>query len=263
MGDLNGQVMFGLINIPVKVRTMTSPKRGAMTLRTLHKERPDGEPCLTPINEQKVCRACDMDVEADDLIKGYEVTKGNFLPLTEEELETAEDERSPLIELTKFVKAPDPMWVEKEYWLPAQNPEVQKLAEVYATFSDAMESTGLVGFGKAALWGKEKPVTVSGKLRMLTLQILYPSASFNEPPLPVPFPVKERELAEMVSILQDRADVLTDNDLVVESAERLKELVAAKINGTEWVAPEPVVVAPPTVDLLETLRSMKAEPVTL
>jgi len=249
---VKAQVSFSLMQIPVRVQTMTSEQKGRVSFRNLHST------CLTPINEQKVCRVCEVDVEVSDLVKGFEVTKGNFVTFTEEEVDQTSAARSPLIEITKFVPAPDPMWVDREYWLPPENPDVTPLARTYATFCDALERSGNVGIGKAALWGKERPVTVSARMRMLTLQVLHTQAEFNEAPLPCAFPVDDRELSQLLSLIKEYEDGIEESDVEVESDTRIKELVAAKVGGTVYVAPEPVAAEPPTVDLLETLRQIRA-----
>jgi DNA end-binding protein Ku len=248
---IKAQVSFRRIQIPVRVNVMTSETKGGTRFRNLHSE------CGSPINEQKVCRVCNMDLEPDDLVSGVEVTKGNFVTFTDEEKESVSAVKSPVIKIDKFVSAPDPMWVVQEYWLPAENPRLDVYAETYATFCDALERLGLVGLGKAALWGKERPVTVSATTRVLTMQLLHTQAEFNEAPLPVVFPVKETELEWLLSIMEEHKGQVEESDVEVESDRLLKELVASKMTGTEFVVPEPVSPEPPTTNLLETLREMQ------
>lgn len=247
---IKAQVSFGLIQIPVRVETMTSEKRRT-SFKTLHST------CTKPINEQKVCRSCGVDVEAGETVKGYEVTKGNFVTFTAEELDTIAAEKSTLVEIVKFVPAPDPAWVEREYWLPGEDPSVEPLARTYATFCDALEESGMVGIGKANLWGRERPVTVSASLRMLTLQILHTQDEWNDTPLPMTATVREAEFTLLLAQIGEFTDTIEESDVEVSSDVRLKEMVAAKVTGGQYTPPEAVEVAPPTVDLLDTLKQMK------
>src|SRR3989440_12340154 len=95
----NGSISFGLVNIPVGLALAT--QRQDVSFRTLHRE------CGTPIKQKRWCPVHERDVEADELVKGWEVAKGEFVLVEESDLEAVALQRSQSIEILRFVQLPD------------------------------------------------------------------------------------------------------------------------------------------------------------
>ena len=98
----NGSLSFGLVNIPVGLALATSPKARSsdVSFRQLHRE------CLTPIKQKRFCPVHDRELAPDEIVKGWEASKGQFVIVEEAELEaleTHDDSRS--IEISRFVQA--------------------------------------------------------------------------------------------------------------------------------------------------------------
>src|SRR5271154_7395622 len=94
----NGLISFGLVNIPVGLAPATAPSARAsdVQFRQLHRE------CLTPIKQKRWCPFHDVEVGPDEIVRGWEVAKGEFLPIEDEELEAIEQrDTSKLIEITR------------------------------------------------------------------------------------------------------------------------------------------------------------------
>ena len=150
----NGSISFGLVNIPVGLALATSG-RGSRTssFRTLHRE------CGTPIKQKRWCPVHERDVEADELVKGWEVAKGQFVIVEDADLEAvalADDSRS--IEITRFVPLDevDPIYFDRTYFLaPAAAPAQRR---PYVLLLRAMQETGMAAIGKFVLWGGPRRV---------------------------------------------------------------------------------------------------------
>src|SRR5919205_3008293 len=92
----NGSISFGLVNIPIGLAVAT--QRAEIAFRTLHRE------CGTPIKQKRWCPLHERDVEPDELVKGWEVSKGHFLMVEDGELESIALQRSQSIEIVRFVE---------------------------------------------------------------------------------------------------------------------------------------------------------------
>src|SRR5438552_17842940 len=111
----NGSVSFGLVNIPVGLAPATKPaaRQSDVSFRLLHRE------CGTPIKQKRWCPVHERDVEADELVKGWEVAKGEFVLVEESDLEAVALQRSQSIEILRFVELADvdPMYFDRTYYL--------------------------------------------------------------------------------------------------------------------------------------------------
>ena len=118
----NGSISFGLVNIPVGLAPATKPaaRQSDVSFRTLHRE------CGTPIKQKRWCPSHEREVEPDEIVKGWEVAKGQFVLVEDADLEAierADDSRS--IEITRFVELDevDPIYFDRTYFLvPAARP---------------------------------------------------------------------------------------------------------------------------------------------
>src|SRR5688572_3742259 len=105
-----GAISFGLVSIPVKLYTATQQKD--VRFRLLH--RKDN----APIVEKRFCTEEDVEVEWDDLVRGFEVAKGEYVVVEPEEIEAVEPESATTIEIGDFVELDeiDPIYFEKSYF---------------------------------------------------------------------------------------------------------------------------------------------------
>jgi DNA end-binding protein Ku len=133
-----GAISFGMVHVPVKLHSaVKSGGSGAVSLKMLRKKD------LCPIRMKRVCEGSEKEVPWDQITKGYEVRKGEFIEITPAELKEIEDARSEAIEILEFVKADaiDPRYYEKPYYVvPEKGGD-----RAYALLRDAMKETGTVG----------------------------------------------------------------------------------------------------------------------
>src|SRR5918999_4356644 len=118
----NGSISFGLVTIPVGLAPATKPaaRSSDVAFRQLHRE------CGTPIKQRRWCPVHEREVPNEELVKGWEVTKGEFVVVEDADLEAIEQrDTSRTIEITRFVDAVevDPIYFDRTYFLaPASAP---------------------------------------------------------------------------------------------------------------------------------------------
>jgi DNA end-binding protein Ku len=133
-----GSVAFGLVNIPVEMRSAVRTDR--ISFRLLHEED------LSPIKYERVCQADGEPVPWNEIVKGYEYEKGKFIVMTDEDFEAAAIESSRTIDILDFVKEEeiDPRFFETPYYLvPTKGGE-----KAYALLREAIRESGTIGIGK-------------------------------------------------------------------------------------------------------------------
>jgi DNA end-binding protein Ku len=158
----SGTITFGLVSVPVNLYPATRTNRAPLRMIG-----PEGEPLSRRYYSEKTGK----DVEADDMIRGYEIDKDKFVTITDEELERLAPEKTRDINLTLFVKEETipAVYFERGYFLsPAGNSE-----KAYKLLAEAMKERGDVGIATFVMRGKEYPVAIfsdHGILRAETMR---------------------------------------------------------------------------------------------
>jgi DNA end-binding protein Ku len=250
----NGSINFGLVNIPIGLAV--AQQRKDTSFRTLHRE------CGTPIRQKRWCPFHERDVEADELVKGWEFTKGQFVFVEEEDLETIAVEKSQSIDIIRFVPVEqvDPIYFDRTYYLAPASADAQR--RPYALLLRAMQQEQMGAIGKFVLWGKENLCLIRTLGESLALETLYFAEDIRardeideavgeiEP--------NEGELGMAVQLLQSLVGDFDPEDYENEYRNDLRAMLEAKLAGEEIKAPEPVEQAP-VVDLMEALRQSVAQ----
>jgi DNA end-binding protein Ku len=254
----NGSVSFGLVNIPVGLAPATKPaaRQSDVSFRMLHRE------CGTPIKQKRWCPVHERDVESDELVRGWEVAKGQFVFVEDAELEAIEQrDTSRSIEISSFVHLAevDPVYYDRTYYLVPAAAEAQR--RPYALLHEAMKDAGVAALGRFVLAGKEKLCLIRPMGDALALETLFVHDDVKEhdeiDEAVAGSEVKKPELELAKQIIASLAGEFDPNELKSEYREQLKELLEAKLDGAEITAPEPEAPAP-VVDLMEALRASVA-----
>jgi DNA end-binding protein Ku len=255
----NGSISFGLVNIPVGLAPATKPaaRQSDIAFRTLHRE------CGTPIKQKRWCPVHEREVEADELVKGWEVTKGEFVIVEDADLEAiTQHDNSRAIEITRFVQADevDPSYFDRTYFLvPAGAAAARR---PYVLLLKAMRETETAAIGRFVLAGKEKLGLIRAKGDALALETLfvaedvYAQDEIEEAVAQADVKPAELELARQV--IASMVAEFDPGELTSEYRSQLRELLEAKLEGREIAVPEPVAEAP-VVDLMEALKRSVAE----
>ena len=250
----NGSISFGLVNIPIGLALAT--QRSDVAFRTLHRE------CGTPIKQKRYCPFHERDVEADELVKGWEVSKGEFVMVEESDLESVALQRSQSIEILRFVKAVDvdPVYFDRTYYLAPATAAAQR--RPYVLLLRAMEQTGMAAVGKFVLWGKENLCLIRAQEEALVLETLYFAEDVRSK-AEIEQAVAETELQEAElglaeQLISGLVGEWNPEDFENQYRSELREMLEAKLSGQEIKRPEPVPETP-VVDLMEALRRSVAD----
>jgi DNA end-binding protein Ku len=256
----NGSISFGLVNIPVGLSPATAPsaRQSDVQFRMLHRT------CLNPIKQKRWCPVHDVEVGPDELVRGWEVAKGQFVPIEDEELEALEQRgTSHTIDVSRFVKAEevDPVYFDRTYYLVPGGTEAQR--RPYALLLQAMREEGVIGIGSFVLAGKEKLAAVRPKGDVLALETLFVAEDvksqeeIDEAIQGTKVKKEELQLAEqLISGLLGPFE--PEEELKSEYRTSLRALLEAKLEGREIAEPEPAAPETPVVDLMEALRASVA-----
>jgi DNA end-binding protein Ku len=250
----NGSISFGLVNIPIGLALAT--QRSDIAFRTLHRE------CGTPIKQKRYCPFHERDVEADELVKGWEVAKGEFVMVEEEDLEAIALQRSQSIEILRFVKLEDvdPVYFDRTYYLAPASSEAQR--RPYVLLLEAMKETGMAAVGKFVLWGKENLSLIRPHGDTLALETLFFAEDVRSraeiEDAVAETEVKDAELELARQVIDSLGGEWDPADFENEYRRDLRAMLEAKLEGREISRPEPVPEAP-VVDLMDALRKSVSE----
>src|SRR5881275_2655896 len=245
----NGSISFGLVNIPIGLALAT--QRSDIAFRTLHRE------CGTPIKNKRWCPYHERDVEAEELVKGWEVAKGEFVIVEESDLEAVALQRSQSIEILRFVALADvdPVYFDRTYYLAPANTPAQR--RPYVLLLRAMEETGMAAIGKFVLWGNENLCLIRPHGESLALETLFfaedvrSRSEIEEAVAETDVKGPELELARQV--VESLVGEFEPEDFENQYRGELRAMLEAKLAGQEIARPEPVPETP-VVDLMEALK---------
>jgi DNA end-binding protein Ku len=250
----NGSISFGLVNIPIGLALAT--QRTDVSFRTLHRE------CGTPIKQKRWCPFHERDVEPDELVKGWEVAKGEFVLVEESDLESVALQRSQSIDILRFVKLQDvdPVYFDRTYYLAPAASDAQR--RPYVLLLRAMQETGMAAVGKFVLWGKENLCLIRAQGDALALETLFFAEDVrakNEIEEAVEATtIQKAELQLAGQVIESLVGDWAIEDFENEYRRDLNAMLEAKLAGQEIKRPEPVAETP-VIDLMEALRRSVAE----
>jgi len=245
-------VSFGLVAIPVKLYTATQ-SANAISFNLLHKK--DG----SRLKQQYVCQTEGVVVERDDMVKGYEFAKDQYVRFAPEEIKALEEVGSRSVEISEFVpiESVDPVYYDKTYYLAPD----KGAAKPYALLTEALKQSGRAAVGRWASRGKGYIVILRPIGDVLAMQQLHYAtdvrpASEVEIPKPEVKPA-ELKLAQQL-IDQQTAERFEPTAFKDEVRARIEAAIQKKVEeGKEIsvaeVAPEPG--GGKVIDLMEALRA--------
>ncbi|HVW02137.1 MAG TPA: Ku protein [Planctomycetaceae bacterium] len=251
-----GYLKLSLVSVPVKAYTASSASSVQIHLNQLHAE------CHSRINYKKTC-PIHGEVSNDDIVSGYEFAKGQYVIVDVAELDKLRTENDKAINLGAFVKADqiDPAYhTGKTYYLLPDGPIGQK---PYALIHQSMLDEGIHGVGQVVLSSREQLVLVRpiGKLLAMTslaydTEVKKPE-SFEDELVETSMVPQELDLTKqlMSAFLKEDFDLAAYKDVYTE---KLTELIEAKVQGRELVAPAHG-EEPHVINLMEALKASVAQ----
>jgi len=229
-----GSISFGLLNVPVRLYSAVS--RRSIALREIR----DSDSAR--IKHRRVAEGTDEEVPYENIVKAYEITPGQYVPLSKDEMGALAPEKTKAIEVQDFVDLDqiDPIYFDSPYYLgPAQGAE-----KAYALLAKAMEASGKVAIARFVLRNKENLAALRASDGVLTLTTMrfadevVPAGELGDA-LPEKAPKvnkREQEMAEqLIDSLSAKFDPSAYRD---EYREQLLALIERKAEGKEIVAAE-------------------------
>jgi DNA end-binding protein Ku len=242
-----GAISFGLVSIPIRVFPATEEK--TLHFNQLHDE--DGG----RIRYKRTCEVCGEEVSFEHIVKGYEIEKGRYVMLDDEDFDAVPVESSRAIDIVQFVDLEeiDPVYFKKSYYLVPEETGVK----AYSLLREAMSADGRVGIAKVSFRDKEHLAALRFKDEVFVLETMYwpdeiRAAEFEE--LDKSPKLRPQEVQMAQTLIENLTEEWKPEQFTDEYREALMKIVEAKAEGQEIVVPEheePTKV----VDLMEALKA--------
>ena len=242
-------VSFGLVSIPVKLFSATEASR-AISFNLLHKG------CGSRLKQQYLCVKEEVAVPREDMAKGYEFEKDQYVMFTPEELKALEEAGTHTADIAEFVPIDsiDPVYFDKAYYLAPDKGG----AKPYALLAKALRETKRCALGRWAARGKQYIVMIRPVEDGLVMQqLLYAGEVRSIKELEIPkTEVKDVELKLAQQLIEQQASDKFDPGAYKDDVrERIEAAVQKKVEGHEITMPEEPEGTGQVIDLMEALRA--------
>jgi len=247
-----GYISFGLISVPI--RLYVAAREHHISFNQLHNV------CGTRIRQKLYCPHCERDVDRDEIVKGYEVSKDNYVRVTSEELKALEAQSSETMEIQQFVKLPDvdPLYYQTSYFSVAEDPG----RKAYSLIHKGMQDLKVGAIAKITLHQREQIVMIRPYEKGLVLHTLYypeeirAVAEFdNQPEMEVQ--KAEIELAEQ--FMKQLTAEFQPEKLKDEYESRVEQLIESKQGEAPAPEKQTKKKMAPVIDLMEALKKSMAQ----
>ncbi len=251
-----GTLSFGMVSIPIRMYS-AGEAASAVSFNLLHAK------CRSRLKQQYVCPKDNEIVPRDQMVKGYEFSKDQYVVFSEDELKAMAEEAQKAIEITEFVPASavDPVYFDGAYYLgPDKGGE-----KAYRLLGEAMKQTGRAALARWSARGKQYLVMIRPVGKTLVMQqLLY--ADEVRPVSEVPVEdaeVREAELKLAVQIVEQIArEEFHPESYEDEVRKRYHEAIQKKVEGQEITA-APETPRAQIIDLMEALKASLAAKATV
>ena len=242
-------VSFGLVSIPVKLYSATETSK-AISFNMLHKT------CGSRLRQQYICQKEEIPVGREDIVKGYEFAKDQYVMFTPEELKAMEEAGTHAADITEFVpiEAVDPVFFDKAYYLAPDKGG----AKPYALLARALRESKRCALGRWAARGRQYIVMIRPVDDGLVMQqLLYAAEVRSIKDIDIPkTEVRDAELKLAQQLIEQQAtDKFDPSAYKDEVRERIEAAVQKKVEGQEITLAEEPQPGAQVIDLMEALRA--------
>jgi len=252
-----GYVSFGLVSFPV--RLYAAGRAEAVHFHLLHKKD------LSRVKEVWYCATEDKPIERADMVRGYEIAKGDYVVVEDEELESVAPETASTMEIIQFVRESevDPVYFETSYYVaPGDN-----ITKPYALFLKALKDSGHDAIAKLSMHGREHIVLIrsgnggdEGGLLLHTLYYPDELHEANKQSIPTKVVATKKELELATQLIKQLAAPFKPEQFHDAYRENVEKLIEQKQKG-ERITKNPKRKPAPVIDLMEALKkSLKTKP---
>ena len=247
----SGHLTFGLISMPV--RLFSGARSQGISFNMLH--RPD----KSRLKQQYVCQADGQVVDRNDIVKGYEFRKDEYIVIEPEEIKKIEPQTAKTMEILEFVKSSevDPVYFESSYYMMPE----EAGRRPYALLTKALEESEYVAIAKITMHNREYTVFLRPHEGGMMLHTMYYAEEvrkvegFGAPEVEL----KEAEVKVAHQLIEALADKWDPEKYQDSFQENLKKLIEAKLEGGEVAAVEKPKKLAPVVDLMAALKQSLAQ----
>jgi DNA end-binding protein Ku len=228
----NGTISFGLAHVPIKLYSATESK--TVSFHEVHVT--DG----ARIEHRRICSKEGKEVPYKDVVRGFEVSEGEYVVLDKDEIKAAAGARGKVVEIEEFVPDDeiDPVFYERTYYVGARDDD-----EAYRVFQEALKQTGRVGIGRFTFHNREYLAAVrslDGVLALHTMRFHDEVVRGDELDVETPKKPPSNQEVQMARQLVDSLHTKFDpTDYEDTYREAVLELIRRKAKGEEIELPEP------------------------
>jgi len=243
-----GLLSFGLVSIPVQLHTTTKDQR--IPFHLLH------DKCGSRIQNRYYCPVCNVTVERDDRVRGYELAKDQYIQLTEPELESLETESSNNIELKEFIPLSkiDPVYFESAYYVGAS----EGGEKPYRLLADALASSKRAAIAQLVTRGKEQLVLIRPYENGLIMHSLYYAnevRNFADIAKGENVKLSNAEIELGADLIENMSDEFNHRKYRDEYRERVQSMLNEKSKGQEITVTAPE--APQRAQIIDLMQALK------
>jgi DNA end-binding protein Ku len=245
-----GFVSFGLVSFPVRLQVAAREK--SMQFHLLHKKD------LSRVKEVYFCQAEDKPLKRDEMVKGFEVSKGEYVVIEQSELDKIAPKTAKVMDILEFVKAADfdPVFLDKSYHVIPDG----DLTKPYALFRQAMQQRGQYAIAKVAMHNREHIVVIRPDGNELMLHTMFFADEIQQVEVKTgsqKFSAQELKLAgQLIDTLSGQFDPKKFHD---EYQTNLERLIEQKQKGEKVTVSKSEKPAPVS-NILDALRKSLAKP---
>ncbi len=251
-------IAFGLVSVPVSIYS-TAESNASVSFNMLHKD------CGSRLKQQYICpKDDDQVVTRDEMVKGYEFAKGQYVVMSPDELKALEEKATGSVEIIEFVplQKVGREFFERAYYL---GPE-KGSDRAYRLLVKALEESGKAGLGQYAARGQQHLVLLHPRNGVLVMEQLHYVDEIR-PASEVPIPageVKPAELQMAIQIIEQASKETFDPEGYKDTVrERVLDLIQQKVAGQDiTTSEEPVAKTTQVLDLMEALKASLDKGVT-
>jgi DNA end-binding protein Ku len=248
-----GAINFGLVNIPVRLYAATE-KEGLDFHLLSAKDH-------SRIRYKRVSEATGKEVPADQIIKGYELESGEYITITDEELQDASPEKSSSIDIQEFVDEREisTLFFERPYYLEPD----KSAGKPYLLLRDALAKSGKVGIAQFVLRNREHLCALKPQSEVLVLNAMrFPDEIRNPVELKIPSESKAtaKEVDLALRLIEDMTGKFEPEKFKDTFAEDVKKMIDAKAKGETIKAPARPETTGKVVDLMAALQESLKKP---
>ena len=245
-------ISFGLVSVPVNLFS-SSESSAAVSFNMLHSK------CGSRLKQQYICQQEGTVVEKDEVTKGYEFAKGQYVRFTPDEIKALDEKATNTIDIAEFVPltAVDRIYLEKVYYLGAGKGGER----AYRLLVAALRDTGRAALGQYSARGKQYLALIRPMGDLLVLEQLHYSGelkSADEVPRP-DVVIKDAELALARQLIEQGAvDEFRPENYRDTVRDRVLEAIQQKVDGQE-ITSEPAAPQTKIIDLMDALKASIAK----